>query len=91
MANGNKMKPTCNVCGEHYSPKRKAAGYKTCLWCGEEQAMQERKLWCVAPMHKSNYQLITNPADLKAINPKYNNAELTSYMTALDECGEASL
>lgn len=85
----NKMKPTCNVCGEHYAPKRKAAGYKTCLWCGEEEALQARRLWCVAPMHKSNYQLITNVQDLKAINPKYNNAELTSYMTALDNCGES--
>ena len=91
MGHNTRMKPTCNVCGEHYSPKRKAAGYKTCLWCGEEEALQARRLWCVAPMHKSNYQLITNPADLKAINPKYNNAELTSYMTALDECGEAML
>ena len=90
MGHNTRMKPTCNVCGEHYSPKRKAAGYKTCLWCGEEEALQARRLWCVAPMHKSNYQLITNPADLKAINPKYNNAELTSYMTALDNNGEAS-
>ena len=91
MGHNTRMKPTCQVCGEHYSPKRKAAGYKVCLWCGEEQALQERKLWTIGQAYsKGGYQLITNPADLKAINPKYNNAELTSYMTALDECGEAS-
>lgn len=90
MGHNTKMKPICHTCGDTFSMKRKAAGYKTCLWCGEEEAMQARKMWCVAPMHKSNYQLITNPADLKAINPKYNNAELKDYMTALDECGEAS-
>ena len=89
MANGNKMKPTCNVCGEHYSPKRKAAGYKTCLWCGEEEALQARRLWCVAPMHKSNYQLITNPADLKAINPKYNNADMKDYTESINTLGDA--
>ena len=55
----------------------------------EEQAMQERKLWCVAPMHKSNYQLITNPADLKAINPKYNNANTAEYTSAMDNLGDA--
>ncbi len=91
MGHNTKMKPICHVCGEVFALKRKAAGYKTCLWCGEEEALQARRLWCVAPMHKSNYQLITNPADLKAINPKYNNAELKDYMTALDECGEAML
>lgn len=91
MGHNTRMKPTCNVCGEHYSPKRKAAGYKTCLWCGEEEALQARKTWCVTQQYsKGGYMLITNPADLKAINPKYNNAELTSYMTALNENGEAS-
>lgn len=89
MGHNTKMKPRCHVCGDTFSPKRKAAGYKVCLWCGEEQAMQERKLWCVAPMHKSNYQLITNPADLKAINPKYNNADMTEYTSAMAELGEA--
>ena len=85
----NKMKPVCHVCGDTYPLKRKAAGYKTCLWCGEEEALQERRMWCIAPMHKSNYMLITNPADLKTINPKYNNSSVTEYVEALDQLGES--
>jgi len=38
--------------------------------CGEAQAVDERASWCVAPMHKSNYMLITNPDDLLGINNK---------------------
>lgn len=64
------MKPICRVCGDTYSPLRHAAGYKVCLFCGEEQAQAERSSWCIAPMHKSNYQLITNPADLLGLNNK---------------------
>ena len=91
MSNGNKMKPTCNVCGEHYSPKRKAAGYKTCLWCGEEQALQARKLWTIGQAYsKGGYMLITNKQDLKTINPKNNGLDMTEYVSALAECGEAS-
>jgi hypothetical protein len=41
-----------------------------CLFCGEEQARQDRKLWCIAPMHKSNYMLFTNREDLAGINQK---------------------
>jgi hypothetical protein len=45
-------------------------GYTICLECGEEAARQERLSWCVAPMHKSNYMLITNKADLSGLNNK---------------------
>lgn len=47
-----------------------ALGYKLCLFCGEEQAREDRRLWTVAPMHKSNYTLITNRADLVGLNNK---------------------
>ena len=42
----------------------------TCLMCGEEQARLARLSWCVAPMHKSNYMLITNKQDLTGLNNK---------------------
>jgi len=60
----------CHTCGDDISPKRYLLGYRTCLYCGEEEAKAERAHWCVAPMHKSNYMLITDPADLLGINNK---------------------
>lgn len=60
----------CLFCGEYLSAGRWQLGYKSCLLCGEEQARQERMSWCVAPMHKSNYVLITNKADLTGLNNK---------------------
>lgn len=65
-----RIKPKCMDCGETFSAKRARAGYKLCLWCGEEQAVRDRKSWCVAPMHKSNYMLFTTTEDLKGINNK---------------------
>lgn len=65
-----RMKPNCIKCGDEYSIKRHHAGYKTCLWCGEEDAREARSSWCVAPMHKSNYVLITNTDDLAGLNNK---------------------
>ena len=69
-ASGMKFKPLCRECGDAFAPKRFKAGYRLCLWCGEESARAERKSWCVAPMHKSNYTLITNRADLAGLNNK---------------------
>lgn len=60
----------CNICGEYLSAGRWELGYKTCLFCGEEQARQERASWCVVPMHKSNYFFCTDKTDLKGINNK---------------------
>lgn len=42
----------------------------TCLKHGDELAKQRAKLYTVAPMHKSNYMLITNLDDLKGLNNK---------------------
>jgi hypothetical protein len=64
------MKPTCTRCGETFSAARRNAGYHLCLFCGDDAAREERKGWCIAPMHKSNYMLFTNPADLIGINNK---------------------
>ncbi len=65
-----RMKPTCTRCGETFSAARRNAGYHLCLFCGDDAAREERKGWCIAPMHKSNYMLFTNPADLIGINNK---------------------
>jgi hypothetical protein len=60
----------CRLCGDGVSKGRTLLGYTICLECGEEQARQERLGWCVAPMHKSNYMLITDKADLSGLNNK---------------------
>jgi len=61
---------TCCVCGDDYPAERDALGYKMCMPCGDSAARDERKSWTVAPMHKPNYMLFTNPADLIGINNK---------------------
>lgn len=55
-------------CGDDIHPKRAALGYATCLTCGDRQARSVT--FCTVPMNKSNYMLITNPAELKQLNPK---------------------
>lgn len=60
----------CCWCGDDVPAVRWAIGYRTCLHCGEEQARAERASWCVAPMHKSNYMLITDRRDLHGLNNK---------------------
>jgi hypothetical protein len=60
----------CCVCGDDYPAERAQLGYRYCLPCGDDIAREERKSWTVAPMHKSNYMLFTNPADLIGINNK---------------------
>lgn len=60
----------CVDCGATVPQKRVALGYKTCMLCGEEHARQARMGWCVAPMHKSNYMLITDLDDLVGLNNK---------------------
>lgn len=62
--------PTCRTCGDEIVPAARAALKATCLPCGERGAIQARKSWCVAPMHKSNYMLLTDRADLLGINNK---------------------
>lgn len=40
----------CVKCGEDYSPKRRALGYRTCLDCGSPAIKP-----CIIPVAKSNY------------------------------------
>jgi hypothetical protein len=59
----------CVSCyGERVPPARAKLGYKTCLTCGEKESKQVKRT--IAPMHKSNYMLITNHDDLKGLNNK---------------------
>lgn len=64
------VRPRCKQCKKTFGIKRFKAGYKLCLHCGEQAATQDRKLWCIAPLHKSNYMLITSKPDLQGLNNK---------------------
>jgi hypothetical protein len=62
--------PQCKLCGLIYESQRFRLGYAVCLSCGDEIAELKTKRYTVAPMHKSNYVLITNREDLKGLNNK---------------------
>jgi hypothetical protein len=62
--------PQCKLCGLIYDSQRFRLGYAVCLSCGDEIAELKTKQYTVAPMHKSNYVLITNREDLKGLNNK---------------------
>lgn len=59
----------CNQC--HYArvePPRARLGFTRCMECAKSTPEQPTRT--VAPMHKSNYMLITNLDDLKGLNNK---------------------
>jgi hypothetical protein len=58
----------CIVCGREVAHERWKLGYKLCLPCGEIAA--KKVVRTVAPMHKSNYMMITDLADLRGLNNK---------------------
>ena len=60
----------CCDCGDDFPSDRAALGYRTCMFCGEDRAKTERASWTIAPLHKSNYMLWTDPRDLIGINNK---------------------
>lgn len=60
----------CEECGDGFSVARARLGYSVCLVCGDKRAREARKSWTVAPMHKSNYLLVTNRDDLIGLNNK---------------------
>ena len=57
-------------CGTRIAQPRAQLGYQHCMECGEKQAIQARRAWCVAPINKSNYVLITDLRELAQLNPK---------------------
>lgn len=58
----------CLICGDEVVHERWRIGYKTCMPCGESAARSITRT--VAPMHKSNYMLITDLGDLRGLNNK---------------------
>ena len=64
----SKRRPICAECGRVYQYEREALGYDTCTQCGEYQARKVKHT--IAPMHKSNYVVISNLKDLEGINNK---------------------
>lgn len=61
--------PICTACNYvRVPPARVKLGYRVCMECGEREARQVRHT--VAPMHKSNYVLVTDTNDLKGFNNK---------------------
>ena len=64
-------KNLCIKCGDHVLDARYRLGYSTCLKCGEVIAKETKHT--IAPMHKSNYMVITNREDLKGLNNKGGN------------------
>jgi len=61
---------SCIICDAPVAHERWALGYKTCLPCGEIASLAVKRSRTIAPMHKSNYMLITDLDDLKGINNK---------------------
>lgn len=62
------FEPQCKLCGDVYELGRLRLGYAICCSCGDDLA--SKVVRTVAPMHKSNYVLITNHEDLKGLNNK---------------------
>lgn len=52
--------PTCDECGEPYSPRRRDLGYFTCLDCGSPA-----KTYAIVPVPKSSYTIASNLDQLK--------------------------
>ena len=74
MSEANQPPHICRTCGDDIPQARAQAGYKVCLWCGEEQAAQERRSWCVVQEYgKGCYMFVTAasaPTTLKQTNQK---------------------
>lgn len=58
----------CRNCGDDIDLRRWSLGYKHCMACGEILAKQVKHT--IAPLHKSNYVLITSKELLQGINNK---------------------
>jgi hypothetical protein len=60
----------CRKCNDNVPKARWDIGYRLCLHCGDKVAQDRAKMFCVVPMHKSNYMLVTNREDLIGVNQK---------------------
>jgi len=63
-------KCTCPSCGNDYDYRRRQLGYNYCLDCGDIRAEQQRQSWCVVPLPKQAYTLVTRKSDLLHLNQK---------------------
>jgi ribosomal protein L37AE/L43A len=59
----------CVMCGDDVDVKRVGIGYKTCLWCGEEQARAVKHT--IVPMPKSNYIVVSDVSLLLGLNSSH--------------------
>lgn len=58
----------CVECGDDIDERRAVLGYKVCLFCGEEMAVQARKSWCVVQEYgKGNYQFVTKASATRVL------------------------
>lgn len=55
-------------CGDPIDPRRVALGYSQCPVCGDRAARLVK--FTTVPLNKSNYVVISNPAELAWLNPK---------------------
>ena len=62
--------PRCTACGDDYSAKRLALGYKTCTACGDNDAREQRLGWAIVPLPKQGYTRVTRKEDLLHLNQK---------------------
>lgn len=65
---GSELMATCSECGDTFADERKSIGYDICLSCGDDRANKVKHT--IAPMHKSNYIVVSNLTDLKGLNNK---------------------
>jgi hypothetical protein len=57
-------------CGESFSEKRAALGYKTCLECGDnnaKSAIEEKRNCVVIPYNKGPYMLLVSVSELNCL------------------------
>lgn len=64
----------CMDCGDFIDEGRSQLGYMHCKNCGEVRAVLDRNSWCVVPIPKSNYVLITNKDLLNGLNSSHKGS-----------------
>lgn len=63
------MSYQCIKCGDDIENRRHKIGYKTCLFCGEEDARLVKHT--IVPMPKSNYIVVTDMSLLQGLNSSH--------------------
>jgi hypothetical protein len=71
MSKETNSQQNCWGCGASVDTRRWEIGKRTCMACGEADAVKARLGWCVVPMPKSNYILVTDPSLLLGLNSSH--------------------